>query len=76
MSRFGAESARELLLHPYFFDCLHLDGMDLLDEPLRERLRRPATGCRRSTSSPALTRADSDAAADSSTARWPPATKA
>ncbi|QXQ14311.1 ATP-dependent DNA ligase [Skermania piniformis] len=38
MSRFGAERARELVLHPYFFDCLHLDGADLLDEPLAERL--------------------------------------
>jgi DNA ligase-1 len=37
MSRFGASSDRELLLHPYFFDCLHLDGADLLDAPLRER---------------------------------------
>ncbi|MGZ9883732.1 ATP-dependent DNA ligase [Rhodococcus ruber] len=38
MSRFGAESAHELMLHPYFFDCLHLDGTDLLDAPLTERL--------------------------------------
>ena len=37
MSRFGATSDRELLLHPYFFDCLHLDGVDLLDAPLSER---------------------------------------
>ncbi|HET9140573.1 ATP-dependent DNA ligase [Actinophytocola sp.] len=37
MSRFGATSERELLLHPYFFDCLHLDGADLIDRPLRER---------------------------------------
>jgi DNA ligase 1 len=37
MSRFGATNERELLLHPYFFDCLHLDGVDLLDTPLRER---------------------------------------
>ncbi|MEV4318728.1 ATP-dependent DNA ligase [Actinocrispum sp. NPDC049592] len=37
MSRFGATSERELLLHPYFFDCLHLDGTDLLDAPLSER---------------------------------------
>lgn len=37
MSRFGATSTRELLLHPYFFDCLHLDGADLVDAPLRER---------------------------------------
>jgi DNA ligase 1 len=37
MSRFGATNTRELLLQPYFFDCLHLDGVDLLDTPLRER---------------------------------------
>ena len=37
MSRFGATSEREVLLHPYFFDCLHLDGVDLLDEPLSAR---------------------------------------
>ena len=40
MSRFGStreEQVRALLLRPYFFDCLHLDGEDLLDEPLRER---------------------------------------
>ncbi|MEV8443193.1 ATP-dependent DNA ligase [Actinosynnema sp. NPDC051121] len=38
MSRFGAQDVRELLLSPFFFDCLHLDGVDLLDEPLRARL--------------------------------------
>ncbi|MGW5309091.1 ATP-dependent DNA ligase [Nocardia thailandica] len=38
MSRFATVgSTAELLLHPYFFDCLHLDGEDLLDRPLRER---------------------------------------
>ncbi|MCT2587527.1 ATP-dependent DNA ligase [Actinophytocola gossypii] len=37
MSRFGATNERELLLHPYFFDCVHLDGTDLVDAPLRER---------------------------------------
>jgi DNA ligase-1 len=37
MSRFGATSERELLLSPYFFDCMHLDGTDLIDAPLRER---------------------------------------
>ncbi|MPZ79517.1 MAG: ATP-dependent DNA ligase [Actinophytocola sp.] len=37
MSRFGATSDRELLLHPYFFDCVHLDGQDLVDAPLRDR---------------------------------------
>ncbi|WP_034269989.1 ATP-dependent DNA ligase [Haloechinothrix halophila] len=39
-ARFGAtreEQVRALLLRPYFFDCLHLDGRDLLDEPLRHR---------------------------------------
>jgi DNA ligase 1 len=36
-SRFGAE-AHELLLRPFFFDCLHLDGTDLIDEPLSARL--------------------------------------
>lgn len=38
MSRFGAKSTRELLLSPYFFDCLHLDGQDLIDLPLTDRL--------------------------------------
>jgi DNA ligase-1 len=38
MSRFGAQDVRELLLSPFFFDCLHLDGEDLLDKPLSERL--------------------------------------
>jgi len=37
MSRFGATSERDLLLRPYFFDLLHLDGTDLLDAPLAER---------------------------------------
>jgi DNA ligase-1 len=37
MSRFGATTPREELLRPYFFDCLHLDGVDLLDAPLHER---------------------------------------
>ncbi|MEY9952286.1 ATP-dependent DNA ligase [Leifsonia sp. EB34] len=37
MSRFGAER-RETLLHPWFFDILHVDGRDLLDEPLSVRL--------------------------------------
>jgi DNA ligase-1 len=38
MSRFGAETPRTTLLHPWFFDVLHLDGRDLLDEPLSTRL--------------------------------------
>ncbi|WP_190818592.1 ATP-dependent DNA ligase [Saccharopolyspora pogona] len=38
MGRFGAQNSRDLLLHPYFFDCLHVDGEDLLDRPLQHRL--------------------------------------
>ncbi|NUT46203.1 MAG: ATP-dependent DNA ligase [Saccharothrix sp.] len=38
MSRFGAQDVRELLLSPFFFDCLPLDGVDRLAEPLRARL--------------------------------------
>lgn len=38
MSRFGADVARELVLRPWFFDILHVDGRDLIDEPLSERL--------------------------------------
>jgi DNA ligase-1 len=38
MSRFGAEAARDTELHPWFFDVLHVDGRDLLDEPLSTRL--------------------------------------
>ncbi|SES12427.1 DNA ligase-1 [Actinokineospora terrae] len=41
MSRFGStaeEQVKALLLHPFFFDCLHLDGADLIDRPLRDRL--------------------------------------
>ncbi|MGN6205321.1 ATP-dependent DNA ligase [Humibacter sp.] len=37
MSRFGAEASREALLSPWFFDLLHLDGRDLIDEPLSVR---------------------------------------
>ncbi|WP_222272411.1 ATP-dependent DNA ligase [Modestobacter marinus] len=44
MSRFGSDTADALssdrggLLSPFFFDLLHLDGRDLLDEPLSARL--------------------------------------
>ena len=44
MSRFGSQlpdgvaSDEGVLLSPFFFDLLHLDGRDLLDEPLRVRL--------------------------------------
>jgi len=38
MSRFGADTAGEARLHARFFDVLHVDGRDLLDEPLSTRL--------------------------------------
>jgi DNA ligase-1 len=39
MSRFGSEeSDRGVLLSPFLFDVLHLDGRDLLDQPLAVRL--------------------------------------
>lgn len=37
MSRFGADAPREALLRPWFFDVLHLDGRDLIDQPLSTR---------------------------------------
>ncbi len=38
MSRFGRESESSLDLVPFFFDLLHLDGRDLIDEPLATRV--------------------------------------
>ncbi len=40
MSRFGRDdpSTHGLRLRPFFFDVLHVDGTDLLDEPLLDRL--------------------------------------
>jgi DNA ligase 1 len=39
MSRFGSDTADPgVLLSPFLFDLLHLDGRDLLDEPLAVRL--------------------------------------
>ena len=37
MSRFGTTQRHELTLSAFFFDCLHVDGDDLLDRPARER---------------------------------------
>jgi DNA ligase-1 len=37
MSRFGSETSGGPALTAYYFDCLHLDGNDLIDDPLRER---------------------------------------
>lgn len=64
MSRFAeVSSTRELLLHPYFFDCLHLDGRDLLDAPLSER-RAALTKVAGAHTIPALLRPDAEAAAE------------
>lgn len=38
MARFGADLAREIALRPWFFDVLHIDGRDLIDEPFAVRL--------------------------------------
>jgi DNA ligase-1 len=38
MSRFGSDGDEQTLLSPFFFDLLHLDGTDLIDEPLSTRL--------------------------------------
>lgn len=41
MSRFGADQAdTDVPLRAFFFDLLHLDGFDLVDHPLHERLDR------------------------------------
>jgi DNA ligase-1 len=37
-SRTGTHQGSEVRLTPYFFDLLHLDGVDLLDRPLAERV--------------------------------------
>lgn len=37
MARFGAGTPSLMLLRPWFFDLLHVDGRDLIDEPLRVR---------------------------------------
>ncbi|MGM7645267.1 ATP-dependent DNA ligase [Nocardia sp. JW2] len=64
MSRFATiGDTRELLLHPYFFDCLHLDGEDLLDEPLRVR-RRALDRVAGPHAIPALVAPDAEAAAE------------
>ncbi|WP_019932470.1 ATP-dependent DNA ligase [Nocardia sp. BMG111209] len=56
-------STRDLLLHPYFFDCLHLDGIDFLDSPLRERRAALLRVARRHTI-PALVDPDAESAAE------------
>jgi DNA ligase-1 len=65
-ARFGAD-AGELLLQPFFFDCLHVDGTDLVDEPLsvrHEALARVAPGHRM----PGVVRPSAEQAAEFSAA--------
>ncbi|MFE7844342.1 ATP-dependent DNA ligase [Microbacterium sp. NPDC057407] len=38
MARFGSEADPAVVLRPWFFDILHVDGRDLIDEPLSARL--------------------------------------
>jgi DNA ligase-1 len=38
MARFGSETVSATVLRPWFFDVLHVDGRDLIDEPLAVRL--------------------------------------
>lgn len=38
MARFGSEGAASVALRPWFFDVLHVDDRDLIDEPLATRL--------------------------------------
>jgi DNA ligase-1 len=38
MARFGTDRDAASVLRPWFFDCLHRDGVDLVDEPLGVRL--------------------------------------
>lgn len=38
-----AAAREDVALEPYFFDCLHLDGEDLIDRPLRARFDRLET---------------------------------
>ncbi|WP_251450543.1 ATP-dependent DNA ligase [Microbacterium sp. Marseille-Q6648] len=37
MARFGSDTAAAVVLRPWFFDVLHADGRDLIDEPLSVR---------------------------------------
>ncbi|MGZ4655411.1 MAG: ATP-dependent DNA ligase [Blastococcus sp.] len=69
MSRFGSDSSDAgVLLSPFFFDLLHLDGCDLLDEPLHARLdaldRLLADDAHAALRMPGVRRPDADRAAE------------
>ena len=68
MSGFGRGSAGhggagELPLQPFFFDCLHLDGDDLIDRPLGERLAALDRACPAALRVPRVITADPERAA-------------
>ena len=50
-------------LQPYFFDCLHLDGDDLIDRPLGERLAALDRACPAALRVPRVITADPERAA-------------
>ena len=58
-----------------FFDVLHVDGVDLIDEPLTQRLERLDALVGSSPSAAALTDDAAEAQA-SSTSPWPAGTRA
>ena len=67
MSRFGrrqapARGAAALPLSAFFFDCLHLDGADLPDRPLNERLEALDAACPAALRVPRLATSDPEQA--------------
>ena len=58
-----AGGAGKLLLQPFFFDCLHLDGDDLIDRPLGERLAALDRACPAALRVPRVITADPERAA-------------
>ena len=68
MSRFGRKLDHETLrakipLTPFFFDLLHIDGEDVIDEPLSVRLARLDASVPETMRVPRLVTNDADAAA-------------
>jgi ATP-dependent DNA ligase I len=63
-ARFGSRGARAKPLASLFFDVLHLDGEDLLDEPLARRAEALDAAVPRDLRVPRAVAEDADAAAD------------
>ena len=63
MSEFGSEGPSGVLeLRPFWFDILHLDGVDLIDRPLTERRELLAAVVPRESLIPQITTDDTDEA--------------